>query len=419
MNYEQTLEYLYAMLPMYQRVGAAAYKKDLTNTIKLCEALGNPQNSFKSIHVAGTNGKGSTTHILSAIYQANGYKVGLYTSPHLVDFRERIKLNGEMCSKDFVVDFTQRIAPLIEEIQPSFFEITVAMAFTYFAEQKVDIAIIETGLGGRLDSTNIITPLACIITSIGYDHMDMLGDTLELIAAEKAGIIKPKVPIVYGNISEGPLRVISDVAIHQKKAPLYSIKEYRFRTDLKGIYQLWNIGCAVRVVEILEEKLPTSKKKTEYALLHVQELTQLTGRWQKLSEKPLVICDVGHNEEGFRLNGSQLNGIDKLKHYIFGFVKDKDLKAIIPLIPAGKSYHFVKPNVVRGMDAEVTKQHFSEHNIEGIAHQSIAEAMESAFECIVDKEQEMIFIGGSNFVVADLLALKSKRPISIFRTWIK
>jgi len=397
---------------MYQRVGIVAYKKDLTNTLKLCEALGNPQNSFKSIHVAGTNGKGSTTHILSAIYQANGYKVGLYTSPHLVDFRERIKLNGEMCSKEFVVTFTQGIAPLIEEIQPSFFEITVAMAFAYFAEQQVDIAIIETGLGGRLDSTNIITPLACIITSIGYDHMDMLGDTLELIAAEKAGIIKEGVPIVYGNIEAGPLSVIKNTAV-AKNAPIYCFNESNYTTDLSGNYQVWNIGCAVKTASLLQKALPTTVDKIKFALQNVKQLTHLWGRWQQLSAEPLIICDVGHNEEGFRLISEQLRAADKHIHYVLGFVKDKDLSAIIPLIPKGSSYHFVKPTVIRGMDAELTKQHFNEYNINGTAHQNISAAINAALQSVVNKETEMIFIGGSNFVVADVLALKEANQLAL------
>jgi dihydrofolate synthase/folylpolyglutamate synthase len=408
LTYEQTLDYLFAKLPMYQRIGAVAYKKDLTNIIKLCDALGNPNHSFKSIHIAGTNGKGSTSHILSAIYQANGYKVGLYTSPHLVDFRERIKLNGAVCSKEFVVSFTQRIAPLIEAIQPSFFEITVAMAFAYFAEQKVDVAIIETGLGGRLDSTNIIQPLACIITSIGYDHMDMLGNTLELIAGEKAGIIKENVPVVLGNISESPRQVLIETA-QRKNAPLHSYLVSNYKTDLKCDFQNWNIGCAMQVVQLLQKELKTDSDKTNYALNHVQELTKLAGRWQQLNDKPLVVCDVGHNEEGFRHLAEQLRAVKKPIHFLLGFVSDKDLDKIIPLIPEGKSFHFIKPAVMRGMDAEIAQQKFAAFGIQGKAHPSAAEAITHIKGELADSE--MLFIGGSNFVVADVLLLASEEKL--------
>lgn len=409
MNYEQTLEYIYAKLPMYQRIGQSAFKKDLTNIIKLCVALDNPQNKFKSIHIAGTNGKGSTTHILSSIYQSNGYKVGLYTSPHLVDFRERIKLNGELCSKEFVIDFVAKTSHLIETIQPSFFEITVAIAFTYFADNEVDIAIIETGLGGRLDSTNIINPLASIITSIGYDHKDMLGDTLEEIAGEKAGIIKKNTPVIVGQIAEKPLEVILEKAKEQA-APLSYFLKQDFKTDLAGVHQQWNIGSAIQCVEVLNHVIPTDKEKTLKGLQNVRDTSNFLGRWQIISEHPKVICDVGHNEEGFRLIAKQIDNLGLTPYYVLGFVNGKEVDSISPLLPQGKQYHFVKPNVIRGMDADDAKELFGAKL--STAHLSLESALESVFRQIQDNEDEaFIFVGGSNFIVADLLKLEQENKL--------
>lgn len=412
MNYEQTLEYLYAKLPMYQRIGAAAYKKDLTNTIRLCEALGNPQNQFKSIHIAGTNGKGSTSHILSAIYQANGYKVGLYTSPHLVDFRERIKINGGMCSKKFVVNFTQRIAPLIEEIQPSFFEITVAMAFAYFAEKQVDIAIIETGLGGRLDSTNVITPIACIITSIGYDHMDMLGDTLELIAAEKAGIIKANTPTILGKLPEEAEEVMLAKAKEMKASVFIPIFKQQLTLDLLGKHQQHNASLALKCIEINQHQFPTSDDTNAQALQRVCELTNFEGRWQTLNKLPLVICDVGHNEEGFKAIVQELSKIEKKKICILGFVQGKDLEAIKKLLPKNETYFIVKPTIFRGRDQYEVSEDFAANELEAKAFPNLKMAVEDAYGIANTSQDEwMIFIGGSNFVVADLLELRNKNQL--------
>lgn len=410
MTYEQTLDYLYTKLPMYQRIGTVAFKKDLTNIIKLCDAIGNPQRDFKSIHIAGTNGKGSTSHILSAVYQENGYKVGLYTSPHLVDFRERIKINGQLCSEEFVISFVQQISEYVDEISPSFFEITVAMAFAYFAEKKVDIAIIETGLGGRLDSTNIIHPIASIITSIGYDHVDMLGDTLEKIATEKAGIIKTITPLVVGNIALEPMEVITNKA-KEMNAPLHSYLHKTFETDLAGEHQQWNIGCALRCVELVNKIIPTEDKNNREALKHVRKISNFVGRWQILQRTPLVICDVGHNEEGFRLIAQQLKELNKPIHYLLGFVSDKDLDKIIPLLPSGQSYHFVKPCVIRGMNAELAQEKFVSHQIDGLAHGSMSDAL-----AVIKKEladDELLFIGGSNFVVADALLLEQEGQLKL------
>jgi len=409
-TYEQTLDYLYTKLPMYQRIGTIAFKKDLTNIIKLCDAIGNPQRDFKSIHIAGTNGKGSTSHILSAVYQENGYKVGLYTSPHLVDFRERIKINGQLCSEEFVISFVQQISEYVDEISPSFFEITVAMAFAYFAEKKVDIAIIETGLGGRLDSTNIIHPIASIITSIGYDHVDMLGDTLEKIATEKAGIIKTITPLVVGNIALEPMEVITNKA-KEMNAPLHSYLHKTFETDLAGEHQQWNIGCALRCVELVNKIIPTEDKNNREALKHVRKISNFVGRWQILQRTPLVICDVGHNEEGFRLIAQQLKELNKPIHYLLGFVSDKDLDKIIPLLPSGQSYHFVKPCVIRGMNAELAQEKFVSHQIDGQAHGSMSDAL-----AVIKKEladDELLFIGGSNFVVADALLLEQEGQLKL------
>jgi len=397
---------------MYQRVGAVAYKKDLTNTIKLCEALGNPQNNFKSIHIAGTNGKGSTSHMLAAIYQKNGYNVGLYTSPHLVDFRERIKLNGEMCSKEFVVSFTKRIAPFIEEIQPSFFEITVAMAFAYFAEQKVDIAIIETGLGGRLDSTNIIRPLASIITSIGYDHMDMLGDTLELIAAEKSGIIKPNTPVVLSKLPEEASSVMYAKATEMEATIYLPDFEKTIATDLLGKHQQENASVALKCIEINQKHFPTSLELDEYALQHVCEITKFEGRWQTLNAEPLVICDVGHNEEGVAAIVKELAKIDKEKILILGFVQGKDLDAIITLLPKNASYFIVKPTIFRGRDENEVAALFKVHGLNAKACPTMKDAFSQGFELINNAfENNMMFIGGSNFVVADLLELRNQNKL--------
>ena len=413
MTYEETLDYLFAKLPMYQRIGKSAFKKDLTNILLLCDALGNPQNSFKTIHVAGTNGKGSTSHILSAIYQNNGYNVGLYTSPHLVDFRERIKLNGKKCSKEFVISFTESIAHLIEEIQPSFFEITVAMAFSYYAQQKVDLAIIETGLGGRLDSTNIITPLASIITSIGLDHKDMLGDTLELIAGEKAGIIKENTPVVTGNIAPSPLAVIHQKAT-EMNAPVHSYTNREYQTDLKGQHQQWNIGCAMKCVSLLQPLFPTDEAKNAEALRTIGKLSSFEGRWQELASEPLVICDVGHNEEGIKLIAEEINKLKLNAYFVLGFVSDKDLDSIIPLLPQAQSIALVKPNVIRGMNANDAQHAFQRHGVLTSAYSNLQEALETTYDHILKSgsvTNSLLFIGGSNFLVADLLLLKQQSKL--------
>lgn len=393
---------------MYQKVGNSAFKKDLTNIIKLCDYLNNPQDKLKSIHIAGTNGKGSTSHILSAIYQSNGYKVGMYTSPHLVDFRERIKLDGIPCSKDFVIDFTRQLKPIIEEIQPSFFEITVAMAFEYFAKKNVDIAIIETGLGGRLDSTNIIKPIASIITSIGFDHMDMLGNSIEQITNEKAGIIKKNTPVIMGKVEEKAYNIISNVS-KEKSAPLHSYLKANFKTDLIGEHQQWNIGMALACTKVLEYEFATNKNKTQEALENVRKLSNFQGRWQIFYKEPLVIGDVGHNEEGFQLITKELAKYSKKIHFILGFVEDKDLSKIIPILPTNSTYSFVKPDVIRGMNPNKTKVIFESYGMQGEAFLNLEIAIKNRFEQI--PKNELIFVGGSNFIIADLLKLKDNKQL--------
>jgi dihydrofolate synthase/folylpolyglutamate synthase len=398
---------------MYQRIGATAFKKDLTNIIKLCDAIGNPQNSFKSIHVAGTNGKGSTCHILSAIYQNNGYKVGLYTSPHLLDFRERIKCNGEMCSKEFVVAFIERIKPHISLIEPSFFEITVAMAFAYFAAQKVDIAIIETGLGGRLDSTNIINPICTAITSIDFDHMDMLGNTLAKIAGEKAGIIKHKTPVVLGYLPEEALSVIEAKASHEA-ASIHHAYHSLFETDLRGDFQQRNINTAMTIVHVCQATLPASKDKALDAVKHVSELSGFVGRMQVFNDSPRVIADVSHNEQGIRESLKELRKHKLNVYFILGFVKDKDLHKIIAHFPTRENYAFVKPKIARGKPSLEVANDFAKHGIEGNAFDSLQDAVTTCFREILENKQDdkaMIYIGGSNFIVADFLHLKHNNKL--------
>ena len=408
MKYNDTLAYLYAKLPMYQRVGSSALKKDLTNITKLCDYLNNPQNKIKTIHIAGTNGKGSTSHIISAIYQSNGYNVGMYTSPHLIDFRERIKFNGIPCSEDFVIGFTDQLKPIIEDIKPSFFEITVAMAFEFFAKKKVDIAIIETGLGGRLDSTNIIKPEVSIITSIGFDHMDMLGNTIEEITKEKAGIIKSNTPVIVGKLDEKSYKIIKEVSL-TKNASLHSYLNENFKTDLLGEHQQWNIGTAIACTKIIRDDLPINEVKNQYALENVCRLTNFYGRWQIFNKNPIVIGDVGHNEDGFQLITKELAKYKTKIHFILGFVDDKDLSKIIPNLPANSTFGFVKPNVTRGMEANKLKLIFKSYNIEGISFPDLYTAVSKRFKLV--PKNELIFVGGSNFIIADLLKLKENNQL--------
>jgi folylpolyglutamate synthase/dihydrofolate synthase len=425
-SYPETLEYLYANLPIFQRVGAAAYKKDLTNTIRLCEVLGNPHLKFKSVHVAGTNGKGSTSHMLASVVQSQGYRTGLYTSPHLKDFTERIKVNGDSADKHFVVDFVNRIHPHIEEIQPSFFEITVAMAFDYFAMKEIDIAVVEVGLGGRLDSTNVITPEVSVITNIGWDHKDLLGGTLALIASEKAGIIKPEIPVVISE-RQPEIDAIFEEKARKTGSPIFFAQDifsavtreadgrviadvsrngFRVISDLdlplQGYYQHKNLLGVLMTVEALNARgwhiTPTS---VEEGLRHVVANTGLKGRWQKLGDKPLTICDTGHNIDGIRAVISQISTqrFQKL-HIVFGVVKDKDLAEVLELLPKDAFYYFCEAKIPRAMPAEQLAGLAQTRGLSGVVVADVNKAVETARASA--SAEDMIFIGGSTFVVAEL-----------------
>jgi dihydrofolate synthase/folylpolyglutamate synthase len=427
MNYKETLDFLFRSLPMFSRVGESAYKKDLTNTLRLCEFIGNPQQNIKTIHVAGTNGKGSTSHMLAAILQTAGYKTGLYTSPHLKDFRERIKVNGEMCSESFVIEFTKRIQTMIQEIQPSFFEITVAMAFEYFEQQKVDIAIIEVGLGGRLDSTNIIMPELSIITNIGWDHMNLLGNTLEQIAFEKAGIIKESIPIVIGEFTTitKPIfekranelhakihwanedRWISDFNISAHHIEI-SVAEKRtderinYQLDLPGIYQTKNLLTVLSAVEILHQKkwnisLPDIQK----ALSNTKKINGLHGRWEVLKEKPLLVLDVAHNEDGITQIVRQLELVGAQEvHIVIGMVKDKEIDKVLDLLPKKAHYYFTKAPIPRALDEKILMQEANKKSLFGSCYPIINEAVQSALHHA--KENDLVLVCGSVFVVGEV-----------------
>ena len=425
MNYVQTLEYLFTQLPMFSRVGAAAYKPDLTNTIKLCEALGNPQQQFKSIHVAGTNGKGSTSHMLASILQTAGYKTGLYTSPHLVDFRERIKIDGVYCSKEFVVEFTEKIKPLIATIQPSFFEITVAMAFSYFAEQKVDIAVIEVGLGGRLDSTNIITPEVSIITNIGLDHTQFLGDTIPQITSEKAGIIKKDVPCIVCEYTEETKPVFDAAAIHTSLAygsELFTILDIKYtydylgvqvlnkktedvqtyQLDLNGSYQAKNVQGVLGAIGILQTKgWPISNQHIHDGLSHVKKNTGLYGRWQMIGTNPTTVVDVAHNVAGIQTLLSQIKLVNHQQlHIVFGMVKDKDIDSVLALLPTQATYYFTQAQIERAIDANELQQKAGQHGLTGNVFAHVNEAISAAQKQAQVKD--LIVVCGSVFLVGEI-----------------
>ena len=402
MTYQETLDWMFSQLPMYQRKGKTAFKKDLTNISAFCDVLKNPQNKFASIHVGGTNGKGSTSHIISSILQEAGYKVGLYTSPHLKNFTERIRINGEEVSRNFVVDFITKNKHFLETQQLSFFEMTVGLAFAYFAEQNVDIAIIEVGLGGRLDSTNIIHPEVAVITNIGYDHMQFLGDTLPEIAAEKAGIIKQNTPIVIGEKQDAVVDVFEQKAT-QMNAEIYfaSNKQYDYKSDLLGSYQEKNMSTAIHAVKALKGYV-ISESHIINGLKNVVQNTNFKGRWQILQHEPLVICDTAHNKEGLSYVINQLASLsfDKL-HMVLGVVNDKKLDDILTLFPVKATYYFCKPNIPRGLN-EVDLQSSAENfHLIGDAYGSVHEAY---LKAISDAEiDDVVFVGGSTFVVAEVV----------------
>lgn len=408
MTYAETLDYLYTRLPMFNRLGAAALKKDLVNTIAFCDWLDNPQHKFRSVHVAGTNGKGSTSHMLAAAFQAAGYKTGLYTSPHLKDFRERIRINGKMIAKTDVRNFVEKCKPLIEAIEPSFFEATVGLAFEHFARNKVDIAIIEVGLGGRLDSTNVITPLLSVITNISRDHMSILGDTLPEIAAEKAGIIKPGIPVVIGE-KQGEVAEVFIRKADAERAPLVFATDAdqtawgTVRSDLTGAYQSVNIRTVLAALDALHTQgfnLPRAVVKE--ALRHVGDLTGLAGRWQTLSTHPLVICDTGHNEAGIQEVLKSIHTTPHRNlHLVIGMMKDKEHAKVLAMLPKKARYYFCRPKLERALPAESLKREAADFGLQGTAYTTVRRALAAAKKRA--RTDDLIVVGGSTFVVAEVL----------------
>lgn len=428
MTYQKTLDFLYSKLPMFTRVGASAFKKDLDNTIALCNALGNPQNKYKTIHIGGTNGKGSTSHMLAAILQQVGYKTGLYTSPHLKDFRERIRVNGKMVAKKFVIDFVRQQEQLISEIEPSFFEVTVGMAFSYFEQAQVDVAVIEVGLGGRLDSTNIILPDLSVITNISLDHTNMLGNTFGEIAFEKAGIIKQNTPIVIGERHPETDPVFIKKAKEQNANLVFAEDELSanhisklantlklnifqkdqvllkgLQLDLTGTYQLKNILTVIDAVKELRKIGYQIPDEAIYqALKNVKKLTGLQGRWQTLAKKPLIICDTGHNKAGI---SEVIQNISQTPHQnlhmVIGMVKDKDISAVLALLPKNANYYFSQPNLERALSVKELAEQASNFSLKGKTFNTVEEALAAAKNQA--KDDDLIFVGGSTFVVAEII----------------
>ncbi len=435
MSYQDTIDYLYSRLPMFSRIGAAAIKNNLDNTLSICEFLGNPEKKFKTIHIAGTNGKGSTSHMLASIFQEAGYKTGLYTSPHLYDFRERIKVNGQMCSQDFVIEFTNRLKKKIDEIDPSFFELTVGMAIEYFAQQKCDIAIIETGLGGRLDSTNVISPELSIITNIGWDHMALLGSTLAEIAGEKAGIIKTDTPIIIGEALEETKPIFNNKAkeqnaslyfaeeyldnisfqnnwqtaqfefvqkkIHLLDAPIFT-KTFTIESDLPGKYQAKNLKSVLVATQLLSDmgwKLKSAQIKK--GILQTKANTGLMGRWETLSQNPRVVLDVAHNEHGIKAMLDQLSSMSyEALHIITGMVKDKDVDAVLTLLPTKAQYYFTQSHIPRALAASELQLKAAKFRLEGNLFENVNDAIEVAKKNANNKD--LILVIGSVFLVAEV-----------------
>ena len=435
MQYQETIDYLYTRLPMFSRIGAAAIKPNLDNTIAICAFLGHPEKKIKTIHIAGTNGKGSTSHMLASIFQEAGYKTGLYTSPHLYDFRERIKVNGQMCSQDFVIDFTKKIKPCIEKIEPSFFEIAVGMAFDYFVQEKVDIAIIETGLGGRLDSTNVIEPELSIITNIGFDHMSLLGNTLEAIASEKAGIIKKETPVVIGATDTDTKKVFEAKAskenapiyfaedfiefksfqnnwqnalfefnqplIHLLDAPLFP-KNFTIECDLPAKYQAKNLKAVLVAAQLLSTmgwKLTASKVLK--ALSQIKKNNGLMGRWESIQDRPRVILDVAHNEHGINALLEQLASLPYQQlHIVTGMVKDKDIQAVLALLPKNALYYFTQSHIPRALPVKELAAEASEVGLNGDAFDDVNIALQYAIKNA--NHNDLILVIGSIFLVAEV-----------------
>ena len=427
MTYQQAIDYLMSTLPMFSRIGTAAYKKDLTNTVELCDFLDNPQNSFSSIHIAGTNGKGSTSHMIASVLQTAGYKTGLYTSPHLKDFRERIKINGEWISESFVANFVERIHQVIERVNPSFFEMTVAMAFEYFKQEKVDIAVIETGLGGRLDSTNIVTPILSIITNIGWDHMNILGDSLEKIAVEKAGIIKESIPIVIGE-AEGEIRSIFEAKAKELHAPIsFATEQYHaidwryehhelvveiakgqtedknfYHLDLAGLYQSKNLVTAITAINILEKHgFNLYDADIKKGLRNTKKNTGLHGRWEVIHQKPAVILDVAHNEDGIKQLLKQIEIIEPNHlHIIIGLVKDKEIDRVLSLLPKYAQYYFTQAQIPRACPAQQLYKSAVEFDLKGEPFEDVNTALKIAIANA--QKDDLILVCGSVFVVGEV-----------------
>lgn len=426
MTYEESIHYLYNKLPMFSRNGAKAYKADLKNTLTLCNYLGNPQQKIKTIHVAGTNGKGSVSHMLAAVFQENNYKTGLYTSPHLKDFRERIKINGQMIAEDFLIDFVEKTKAISEEIKPSFFELTFVMALEYFAQQKVDVAVIETGLGGRLDSTNVITPLLSVITNISFDHKDILGDTLAKIAYEKAGIIKRNIPVVIGEAIRETRNVFLDKAKETESVILFGEEQYKiitsqyhvsdlsleilkketgkkqhYQLDLNGLYQEKNILPVLTAIDLLKKNFSLKDQYIKSALVHVKKLTGLFGRWEVIHEKPMVVLDVAHNEDGIK---QLLHQVGQIKyrnlHIVFGMVKDKDIQKVLEQFPKEASYYFTKAQNPRALPEEELKERSEKYQLKGNPYPDVNKALKAALTNA--SEQDLIVICGSVFVIGEV-----------------
>ena len=427
MTYDETVEYLFNCAPPFQQVGGAGYKEGLENTITLDNHLGNPHRKFRTIHIAGTNGKGSSSHTLAAILQEAGYKVGLYTSPHLIDFRERIRVNGKPVDEGFVINFVEQEKKFFEQLSPSFFELTTAMAFTYFAQQSVDVAIIEVGLGGRLDCTNIIAPDLSIITNISFDHVQFLGDTLAKIASEKAGIIKPGIPVVIGETTAETKPVFSQKAL-QEGAPIhfaeeeqvvisllprdgknyYWTKDYpHLEGELGGLCQIKNtntILCAIRILQRIGYKIKESHVREGFA--HVCPMTGLMGRWQRLQENPTMVCDTGHNKGGIQYIVEQLAAQKYRRlHIVMGMVNDKDISGVLAMLPKEATYYFTKASVNRALSETEVQRLAGEAGLKGNTYSNVADAVQAAKEA-ADAE-DFIFVGGSTFIVADLLKFLS------------
>ncbi len=439
-DYEQTINFLFSQLPMYQRQGKAAYKANLDNTNELDSYLNHPHQKYKTIHIAGTNGKGSVSHMLASIFQSAGYKTGLYTSPHLVDFRERIKINGELVSKKFVVDFVKKHTDFFSKLKPSFFELTVIMAFEYFAQENIDIAIIEVGMGGRLDSTNIISPELSIITNIGLDHTQFLGDSLAKIAGEKAGIIKTQIPVLIGEYTSETKTVFEKKAkelnsalffadnfysleyalqninetqtIHIKDLQTSTKKE--FELDLLGHYQHKNILTTLSAINLIQKKFTISNNMIVEGLKNVIKNTELLGRWQIINRNPLTICDTGHNSEGLKEIVSQIFKYPfKKLHIIFGTVDDKNTDKILSLLPKEANYYFTKASIPRALNQNKLAKNAESYGLKGNTYETVEKAFLAAKN--EANKNDFIFIGGSTFIVGDLLSLLNSNLPTLIR----